>query len=400
MTAGPGRRTRTTVGAIALVLAVAGCSTPTEDAAAPAKATPSASHGSASDHATSPSTAPVEDKPLRSGERRLKVSMPTAYKPSAPYGTGTDDYRCFVLDPHLKRDAFITGLNILPGQPAVVHHVILFRVPPESVEAAEAKDATDPGEGWTCFGGADLQGVGASLDDAPWLGAWAPGGSEQVMAKDVGVPMEKGSRVIMQVHYNLLGGPRPDISSAELRMAPGSKKLASLETMLMPAPVELPCRPGHDQSPLCDRTTAVSDVQERFGDEVGQTANYLHLLCGQVKAGPVQTCDRKVQQPATIRAAAGHMHLLGRSVKIELNPGTPRARTVLDIPVWDFDNQGAKPVKPVKIGPRDTVRVTCRHDQTLRDLLPSFEGQPERYVVWGEGTTDEMCLGLLLVTRP
>ena len=32
----------------------------------------------------------------------------------------------------------------------------------------------------------------------------------------------------------------------------------------------------------------------------------------------------------------------------------------------------------------------------------SIDGKqlPPRYVVWGEGTTDEMCLGLLLVTRP
>jgi hypothetical protein len=204
----------------------------------------------------------------------------------------------------------------------------------------------------------------------------------------------------MQVHYNLLAGPRADISKAQLRLAPGTKRLAPLQTMLMPAPVELPCRPGHDRSPLCDRAAAVADVQKRFGADVGQTANYLHFLCGEVRAGPVQTCDRHVQQPATIRAAAGHMHLLGRSLRIELNPGTPRARTVLDLPVWDFDNQGAKPVKPVSIGPRDTVRVTCRHDQSLRDLLPAFEGQQERYVVWGEGTTDEMCLGVLLVTRP
>ena len=42
--------------------------------------------------------------------------------------------------------------------------------------------------------------------------------------------------------------------------------------------------------------------------------------------------------------------------------------------------------------PGDTVRVTCRHDASLRD------GEP-RYVVWGEGTTDEMCLGVLQVTR-
>jgi hypothetical protein len=202
------------------------------------------------------------------------------------------------------------------------------------------------------------------------------------------------------VHYNLLACPRPDVSAVQLRLAPATKRLAPLETMLLPAPVELPCRAGHDQSPLCDRDAAVADVQRRFGADVGQIANYLHLLCGRGRAGPVQSCTRTVHQAATIRAAAGHMHLLGRSIKIEVDPGTPRARTVLDIPVWDFDNQGARPVKPLALKPGDTVRVTCRHDQHLRDLLPSFKGQPERYVVWGEGTTDEMCLGILLVTRP
>ena len=46
------------------------------------------------------------------------------------------------------------------------------------------------------------------------------------------------------------------------------------------------------------------------------------------------------------------------------------------------------------------MKVTCRHSQELRDRLPSFAGQPDKWVMWGEGTTDEMCLGLLLVTRP
>ena len=48
----------------------------------------------------------------------------------------------------------------------------------------------------------------------------------------------------------------------------------------------------------------------------------------------------------------------------------------------------------------EQVKVTCRHVQWLRDKLPAFDGQPDRYVVWGEGTTDEMCLGMLQVTRP
>ena len=94
------------------------------------------------------------------------------------------------------------------------------------------------------------------------------------------------------------------------------------------------------------------------------------------------------------------MHLLGREIRVVTNPGTDREQTVLDIPVWDFDNQGAKPIDPVRLDAFDTVRVTCRHVQWLRDELPSFEGQDDRYVVWGEGTTDEMCLGILQVTRP
>ena len=396
---------RTAAATVAMGVALAACSTTGSTSRAGSEPSKSADAGSSStaqpehaDHAGS-TAKPVAGRPLRPGERLVRLSMPTAYTPSAPFGAGTDDYRCFVLDPRLSKDAFITGLNILPGQPKVVHHVILFRVPPDKVAEVEAKDRAEKGEGWTCFGGTGVE-TNEALDNAPWLGAWAPGGHEQVLAKDVGVPLQKGSRIIMQVHYNLLAGPRPDISSTQLRLAPATKKLAALQTILLPAPVELPCRPGHDTGPLCDRSKSVADARKRFGP-VGQAADFLHLLCGQVEPGPVQSCDQTMKSAATIRAAAGHMHLLGRSIKITVNPGTAKARTVLNIPVWDFDNQGAKPLAtPVHLAGGDTVRVTCRHDQALRDLLPAFAGTREKYVVWGEGTTDEMCLGLLLVTRP
>ncbi len=393
-----GTRTAALVTVLVTVMtALAGCS-PGGTGASPAPASSSPSPAHAAGHGEDTAAA-ASGRPLRAGERLVRLAMPEAYQPSAPYGSGSDDYRCFVLDPRLAEAAFLTGMNILPGSRDAVHHVILFRVPPASVAAVEAHDRAEQGEGWTCFGGTGVD-AGGALDDAPWLGAWAPGGGEQVLAEDVGVLLEKGSRVIMQVHYNLLADPGPDVSSAQLRLAPGTRPLAALETMLLPAPVELPCRPGRDSSPLCDRSAAVANAQKRFGADVGLTANYLHLLCGRLRPGPVQTCDRTIQEPATIRAAAGHMHLLGRSVSIQLNPGTPRARTVLDISAWDFDDQGATPVARVPLRRGDTVRVTCRHDQSLRDLLPAFDGQRERYVVWGEGTTDEMCLGLLLVTRP
>ena len=344
--------------------------------------------------------APVRHKPLRPGERRVTVRMPETYTPSAPTGSGTDDYRCFLLDPKLAEDQFITGFNILPGNPDVVHHVILFRVPADVVPEAEQMDASTPGQGWTCFGASGLRSSGAGIDDAPWVGAWAPGGSEQVYGRGFGEELDKGSRVVMQVHYNLLAGKEPDRSAAELRVAPATDKITPLQTQLLPAPVELPCRPEHDDGKLCDRDAALADLKKRFGEGPGSMADLIHFLCGPVAAGPVQTCERKIQRPETVRAVAGHMHLLGKSITIEVNAGKPDHRTLLNIPVWDFDDQGSRSVKPARLEPGDSLKVTCRHSQELRDQLPSFEGQPDKYVMWGEGTTDEMCLGILLVTRP
>jgi hypothetical protein len=120
-----------------------------------------------------------------------------------------------------------------------------------------------------------------------------------------------------------------------------------------------------------------------------------------VVPGPVQSCTRTIRAPGTIRAVAGHMHLLGRAITVDVDKGTDRAQRVLDIANWDFDDQGSIPLaKPVAVRPGDSITVTCRHDQSLRDRLPAFRGQPERYVLWGEGTTDEMCLGIVLLTRP
>ena len=226
----------------------------------------------------------------------------------------------------------------------------------------------------------------------------APSG---VLDPDIGIPLDRGSLLVLQVHYNLLHGATPDQTAVSLRLS-NNKALTPLDTMLLPAPVEMPCRPGHSGA-LCDREAAVLDVAARFGPNAGRMVAGLLLLCTgsfQPKPGATQTCTRTVQDPATVRTVAGHMHRLGSSIRIDLNPGTAKARTLLDTKVWDFDNQGAVSIRPAVVKPGDRIRVTCTHDQAWRDKLPELSGIPERYVVWGEGTTDEMCLGILGVTRP
>ena len=206
------------------------------------------------------------------------------------------------------------------------------------------------------------------------------------------------------MHYNLLATDgRPggtDQPNVRLRLTEGTAATKPLDTLGLAAPIELPCASG-ESGPLCDRTAAIADVAQRFGADVGATEAQLVNECsnGTPVPGNTQHCDVPVPKPITVYAAFGHMHLLGRSIKVELNPGTTQARTLLDVPSFDFDDQKLRPLPtPVELNPGETLRVTCTHDATLRRQLPALSKLPPRYVVWGDGSSDEMCLGLLTAT--
>ena len=157
--------------------------------------------------------------------------------------------------------------------------------------------------------------------------------------------------------------------------------------MLVAAPVELACRPG-EQGRLCDRTAAVFDQVDRFGADAALVPAGLLYLCGKDAAHPVpssvSTCERGFTRPVTIRGVGGHMHLLGRSIRVDLNPGTPRARLLLEIPRWNFHWQAVYQLAaPVQAGPGDVVRVTCRYDtgqrqHRSRGTCSGARGRPTR----------------------
>jgi mono/diheme cytochrome c family protein len=346
-----------------------------------------------------PLTAPA----AREGERLVELPLPTAYTPQSK-GGATDDYRCFLLDPALASDAFVTSARIVPGATRVVHHVILFRVPPANVAAAQRLDASAPGLGWSCFGGTGIDVTGVDqLNDAPWISAWAPGWGAGRLPEGTGVPLAAGSRIVMQVHYNLLNGRSADRSRAVLTLAPATAALKRLQTMLLAAPIELACA-RRELGPLCNRDAAIADLQRKYGREASYAPLFLLVFCRgdavNIRPSATTTCDRRIDRPTTMYVAGGHMHLLGVSIRIELNPGTPRRRALLDIPRWDFNWQNAyQLVQPISAGPGDVLRVTCRHDVMKR--VRGEDGIPKtpRYVTWGEGTTDEMCLGIVQVIR-
>jgi hypothetical protein len=153
----------------------------------------------------------------------------------------------------------------------------------------------------------------------------------------------------------------------------------------------------------------LQDEVNKYGATAAVIPSALLRLCGKTLAdyptsvgdgtSIATSCDRAVTRRETIYGVAGHMHLRGQDISLVLDPGTAKQQTLLHIPAWVFHWQDVYYLqKPVTVGPGDTIRVTCSFDN-------SKAGQPvvgakqltPRYVLWGEGTTDEMCLGMLSV---
>ena len=249
---------------------------------------------------------------MRQGEALLDLKMQATYMPTAAKGI-TDDYRCFLLDPKQAGDSFVTSARIVPGQPKIVHHVILFKVGAAQLADAKRLDGGDAGPGWSCFGGTGLPagdgaGIADSLNNANWVAAWAPGWGGNRLPEGTGVTLPAGSKIVMQVHYNLLNGRAPDRSRALLTVAPASAKLTPLQTVLMPGPVELACAKS-EQGKLCDRNEALFDLARKYGTSAAFTPAGLLILCRGSAANPAASADLDVR--SAHHDADDHLHRSG-----------------------------------------------------------------------------------------
>ena len=327
-----------------------------------------------------------------------------AYMPKAA-GGATDDYHCFVLDPKLSQDVFVTSAAVVPQRTEIVHHVILFEAAGVNATEARRLNAQSGGKGWTCFGGPGLAETRASAGNAAsdrlgspqWISAWVPGHSTNALPSGTGVLVHSGALVVMQVHYNLLHKPMPDRSKVVLKTVPAAgSSLTPLDTYLAPAPVELPC-PAGVSNRLCTRQAAFDEEARKYGTDAAVIPIGLLYLCNKTLAqavGSTSSCERTINRPIRIYGVAGHMHTRGVDIRVQVND-----TTLLHIPKWDFHWQDVYFLaQPVDASAGDTVRVTCRFDNS-RDAQPVVDGKrlAPRYVLWGEGTTDEMCLGMLQV---
>jgi hypothetical protein len=306
------------------------------------------------------------------GEGATEVSTPIFYPQARGDATAhADDYRCFLVDPQITGPQFLTGYEVVPGTPAMIHHVLLMQVDGTKVvaggktnaEVLAALDAASPDvDGWPCYG---LAGEGVSLQGVPVT--WAPGMGVVNYPAGTGVMVTPASKLVMQVHYNLAQPAlRGKADQTKIRL----KLQSSVERVGM------------------------FDIQDEFLRTLssGKPAT---LAPGQAHTEYSWEIDYDKVMAAfgapyfDVSGVFPHMHGLGRTHHVEIIRGGSSAACAVDVKGWDFNWQLYYFYKqPLRLQPGDKVRVTCGFDTSKRTdaVLP------------GWGTDNEMCfLGLLLV---
>ncbi len=305
--------------------------------------------------------APLERAPYTPPVLDTVLPMAESYTPKI----SPDDYRCFVIDwPH-ETDKFITGFGVTPGTPEMVHHMIAYLAEPDSVDKALALDAAEDGPGYTCFGDS---GAG----DGTWLGSWAPGGVDTAFPEGTGSKIEAGSKIILQLHYSTLkDAPVADLSSVKFRTADTVEK----EGLFIPF-----TNPRWQSAKTMDIPAGNADVRHSFSIDPFLFINGVSQI--------------------NVHTAGLHMHLLGKSIKSVIKKGNGNPECLADIPRWDFNWQSGVAFKePAVLVPGDELSLECHWDNSMENQ-PVVNGQRRTPtdVNWGEGTTDEMCLGVFFVT--
>ena len=283
-----------------------------------------------------------------------------AGEPYTPDPARPDDYRCFALDAVFDEETWVVGTQVVPDQVPMVHHTLVYVVPPDQLPTLEALDAEDDGPGYTCYGGPGVGGLGP-------MAAWVPGMPPEMAEPGTAEVIPAGARLVMQMHYNTLTSP-----------------------------------PVPDETELHLQTT---DEQPSFSIRSRPLAHLgIDIPAGEAEVVQSKDFVERSREPVTLVGVGAHMHVLGESIRVDLVRANGETTCLVDIPKWDFNWQqqyGFGPDAHEIVQPGDTYRLRCVYDNSPENqAVVNGERLEPRPVTWGEGTTDEMCLSYITTLEP
>ncbi len=276
------------------------------------------------------------------GKPDLEVEMRATFQVPAD---GPDLYQCFVIPAPEHARRWVRALDMRPGNPAVVHHALLFQ---DITGTARKRDS---GAGYPCFGTPGFL-------PARGLGGWTPGSVPMQTPAGSPILLEANADLVLQVHYHPTGKPEIDCTRLALYFT-GRKP----DRYLMDVPLgsnRIDISPGDHAYLVTDHFTLPVDV------DVFAINPHAHYVCRE---------------------------MYGYAV---LPDGT--RRTLIRIPQWNFDwQQLYRYPHPVRLPAGTDLRMEFTYDNSAANVRNPHH--PPQEVRWGPSSTDEMA-GLHIEVAP
>ncbi len=264
-----------------------------------------------------------------------------------------DVYRYFAIPTNFSTTKYINEWEIIPGNPEIVHHVLIY-VDPTGNSLID--EANDPNPGFD-------QPTNSANNIL--IGVWAPGELKFKAPNGFGYKLEPNAAIVFQIHYP--AGSIGQVDSTKIQL-----KFSSV-----------PTRELFVQPPLNHGPNSLINGP-------------LYIPANTTKSF---TCTYVVpnQVDVTVFAVAPHMHLIGRS--IETYGVKPNGDTIPFIRInnWNFSWQGNYFFqKPIKVPKQTVLWSHAFYDNTSNN--PFNPNNPPQDVYAGEATTDEMMLNFFTFT--
>jgi hypothetical protein len=260
---------------------------------------------------------------------------------------------------------YVTGVDVRPGNPRLVHHVIVQTIDASLVPEVRAREGVDGRPGFDCRRLQNELHVNGSV------GGWTPGTVPQESPDaTLGVPFAANSQVLIQVHYDVRGSDGlPDQTLIDFQVAPSVKH--RLRGMVALNPLWL----ANDG---LDIEAGDPDAMHNFAYD--------------------PTVFFSKNRSLFLHSVGLHMHFLGSRGRVGIQRTDGSWDCLLDIPEWDYHwSSGYQLAAPVQLNPGDLLYVECHWDNTAANQVPVNGVQPPpRDLRWA--TAEEMCAGILLFT--
>lgn len=258
---------------------------------------------------------------------------------------GPDLYQCFAIPTAPGPDRWVRALDIRPGSPQSVHHVLLFQ---DTTGTARKRDS---GSGYPCFGTPGFL-------PARGLGGWTLGAIPYQAPKGLQGLLSGGADLVLQIHYHPTGKPETDRTRVALYLTLEKPTRRLMDIPLGSNRIDIPA--GERAYRVTDHFTTPVDV------DVLAITPHAHYVCRE---------------------------MIGRAI---LPDGS--RRTLIRIPDWNFNwQQQYTYPSPVRLPAGTKMEMEYVYDNSADNPRNPFD--PPRRIVWGPSSTDEMS-GLHLAVTP